>query len=310
VTGRQRSREAAARFVDDCDTGRLPGHRTLVPERPAAEAAGRGSPAAAGTRCGWGRAAPLSSPTPRCAIDAGRPTVRTWLFSVEQAVLLDNWDPIGLRGTASESYRVDDLFVPEDISGPSEDPSLRGEQGPLCAFPRHALYSVGNASVGLGIARGVLDTFVELTSRKTPRGAGRLADNAVIQAELARSEARLGGARGLPTRLGDRDLPTDRSHGPNRRDGPSAGAPRRLPYNNGRRRGRHWTYKPPWPTQSSLAATWSAAFATSIHCRRRSSRATRIMKLSARYRSAPRPRCFLAASRRFRSRYSNWLLLP
>jgi hypothetical protein len=34
------------------------------------------------------------------------------------------------------------------------------------------------------------------------------------------------------------------------------------------------------------------------------------MKLSARYRSAPRPRCFLAASRRFRSRYSNWLLLP
>ena len=169
--------------------------------------------------------------------------MRTWLFSVEQAVLLDNWDPIGLRGTASESYRVDDLFVPEDISGPSEDPSLRGEQGPLCAFPRHALYSVGNASVGLGIARGVLDTFVELTSRKTPRGAGRLADNAVIQAELARSEARLGGARGLPTRLGDRDLPTDRSHGPNRRDGPSAGAPRRLPYNNGRRRGRDWTYK-------------------------------------------------------------------
>src|SRR5262249_48526869 len=40
----------------------------------------------------------------------GRPTVRTWLFPVEQATLIDNWDPIGLRGTASESYRVDDLF--------------------------------------------------------------------------------------------------------------------------------------------------------------------------------------------------------
>jgi hypothetical protein len=34
---------------------------------------------------------------------AGRPAVRTWLFSVEQAVLLDNWDLIGLRGTAAES---------------------------------------------------------------------------------------------------------------------------------------------------------------------------------------------------------------
>ena len=79
---------------------------------------------------------------------------------------------------------------------PREDPSLRGEKGPLYAFPRHALYSVGIASVGLGIARGMLDAFVELTSRKTPRGTGRLADNAVIQAELARSEARLGAARG------------------------------------------------------------------------------------------------------------------
>jgi len=33
--------------------------------------------------------------------DAGRPTIRTWLFPLEQARLLDNWDPIGLRGTAS-----------------------------------------------------------------------------------------------------------------------------------------------------------------------------------------------------------------
>jgi alkylation response protein AidB-like acyl-CoA dehydrogenase len=164
-------------------------------------------------------------------------------FSVEQAVLLDNWDLIGLRGTASESYRVDDLLVPEDISSPREDSSLRGEKGPLYAFPRHALYSVGIASVGLGIARGMLDAFVELTSRKTPRGTGRLGDNAVIQAELARSEARLGAARGYPLDSVTEIYPADRFHRPNRRDGPSAGAPRRLPYNNGRRRGRDWTYK-------------------------------------------------------------------
>jgi alkylation response protein AidB-like acyl-CoA dehydrogenase len=110
--------------------------------------------------------------------------------------LPDNRDPIVRRGTASESYRVDDLFVPEDISGAREDPSLRGEKEPLYAFPRPALYSVGIASVGLGIARGTLDAFVELTSRKTPRGTGGLADNAVIQVELARSETRLGAARG------------------------------------------------------------------------------------------------------------------
>jgi alkylation response protein AidB-like acyl-CoA dehydrogenase len=127
--------------------------------------------------------------------DAGRPVVRTWLFPVEDAVLLDNWDPIGLRGTASESYTVEDLFVPEEFTGTREDPTLRREPGPLYAFPQQTLYSVGIASVALGIARGMLDAFVELASRKTPRGTGRLADNAVIQAEVARAEARLGAAR-------------------------------------------------------------------------------------------------------------------
>ena len=126
---------------------------------------------------------------------AGRPVVRTWLFPVEDAVLLDNWDPIGLRGTASESYTVEDLFVPEEFTGTREDPTLRREPGPLYAFPQQTLYSVGIASVALGIARGMLDAFVELASRKTPRGSGRLADNAVIQAEVARAEARLGAAR-------------------------------------------------------------------------------------------------------------------
>jgi alkylation response protein AidB-like acyl-CoA dehydrogenase len=127
--------------------------------------------------------------------NAGRPTIRTWLFPVEEARLLDNWDPIGLRGTASESYTVADLFVPEEFTGTREDPSLRREPGPLYAFPQQTLYSVGIASVALGIARGMLEGIVELALRKTPRGTGRLADSAVIQAEIARAEARLGAAR-------------------------------------------------------------------------------------------------------------------
>src|SRR5271157_583507 len=55
----------------------------------------------------------------------GRPTIRTWLFPVKEATLLDNWNPIGLRGTASESYTVKDLFVPEELTGTREDLTLR-----------------------------------------------------------------------------------------------------------------------------------------------------------------------------------------
>jgi alkylation response protein AidB-like acyl-CoA dehydrogenase len=126
---------------------------------------------------------------------AGRPTLRSWLFPVEEATLLDTWDPIGLRGTASDSYTVADLFVAEEFSSTREDPNLRREPGRLYAFPQQTMYSVGIGSVALGIARGMLDAFIELASRKTPRGTGRLADSAVVQAEVARAEARLGAAR-------------------------------------------------------------------------------------------------------------------
>jgi alkylation response protein AidB-like acyl-CoA dehydrogenase len=125
----------------------------------------------------------------------GRPAIVSWLFPSSSATLLDNWSPIGLRGTGSESYEVHDLFVPEAYSSTREDPEARRERGRLYAFPQQTLYSVGIATVALGIARGMLDAFMELASNKTPRGMGRLADSSVIQAEVARAEARLGAAR-------------------------------------------------------------------------------------------------------------------
>ena len=124
-----------------------------------------------------------------------RPTVRTLLFPAREATLLDTWNTIGLRGTASDSYSVDDVFVPEAFSTTREDPTLRRERGPLYAFTQQGLYAVGVAAVASGIARAMLSEFVALASRKTPRGLTRLADSAVVQAEVARAEARLGSAR-------------------------------------------------------------------------------------------------------------------
>ena len=125
----------------------------------------------------------------------GRPTVRTLLFPAEQATLIDTWHTIGLRGTASDSYSVDDLFVPEAFSTTREDPTLRREKGPLYAFTMQGLYAAGVAAVALGIARAMLSEFVDLAARKAPRGLTRLADSALVQADVARMEARLGSAR-------------------------------------------------------------------------------------------------------------------
>jgi indole-3-acetate monooxygenase len=125
----------------------------------------------------------------------GHPTVRTLLFPANEATLHDTWRTIGLRGTASDSYSVNDVFVSEAFSSTREDPTLRRERGPLYAFTMQCLYATGVAAVAFGIARAMLSEFITLASRKSPRGLTRLADNAVVQAEVARAEARLGSAR-------------------------------------------------------------------------------------------------------------------
>lgn len=127
---------------------------------------------------------------------AGRPTIRTLLFPAADAHLHDDWDVIGLRGTSSVSYTVEDVFVPEAYSATREDPSLVREAGRMYAIPQQGLYTVGAAGTALGIARGMLEAFVALATHKTPRAlAGPLAANPWVQTEFAWTEARLGAAR-------------------------------------------------------------------------------------------------------------------
>lgn len=125
----------------------------------------------------------------------GRPFIMSLLFPREQATLLDTWHTIGLCGTASDSYRVEDVFVAEAFTGTRETPEKRREPGALYAFPQQAIYAVGVAAVALGIARAMLDAFMELAADKTPRGLSRLADSAGVQGGVGKAEVRIGAAR-------------------------------------------------------------------------------------------------------------------
>jgi len=137
--------------------------------------------------------------TPRLRSD-GTPVVRTMLFPKSQTKFTDIWHTIGLRGTASNQYEVDDLFVPEPYSVDvlsRRDGSLTREAGLLYRFSSLSLYAGGFAGVALGIARGMLKEFIVLARDKIPRGArNTLRNNNVIQAQVAQSEARLSSARG------------------------------------------------------------------------------------------------------------------
>ncbi len=126
----------------------------------------------------------------------GRPYIISLLFPTDRARLIDVWDTIGLRGTASDAYELDDLFVPDAFASSREDPSLRREPGKLYGFTMQGLYAVGATGVALGLARAMLNSFIEVARRKTPRGLGPLATSPTAQALVARATARLDASRG------------------------------------------------------------------------------------------------------------------
>ncbi|MBR0652862.1 acyl-CoA dehydrogenase [Roseomonas terrae] len=128
----------------------------------------------------------------------GSPYERTMLFPRDAITMTENWQVMGLRGTGSDTYSVTNLFVPEAYTvrrDRDEERQALGH-GPLYRFTTTHLYATGFASVALGIARGMLDSFVALASAKTPWSSTRmLRDSPALQSGLAQAEGRWRAAR-------------------------------------------------------------------------------------------------------------------
>jgi alkylation response protein AidB-like acyl-CoA dehydrogenase len=133
--------------------------------------------------------------TPR-KLPNGRPQVRTMIFRKSEAQIIDNWHVLGLRGTGSDSYALDDHFVPQQFTAGRDNPAELREKGPLYQFTSGMIYAMSFAHVSMGIAKGAFDAFIEIARDKVPRGAkGTLRENNVIQAQVSQCEARLKSAR-------------------------------------------------------------------------------------------------------------------
>ncbi len=123
---------------------------------------------------------------------------RTMLVSAESVKWTDIWSTVGLRGTASDQFALNDFFVRSDHSITREFDRECREGGPLYRMSNGTCYQVGFAGVACGIARGALDCFIDLARNKVARGyKGPLRDNAVVQSGLAQAEANLRAARAL-----------------------------------------------------------------------------------------------------------------
>ena len=125
----------------------------------------------------------------------GLPVTRSLLAPVEKGTILDNWSTVGMRGTGSHDFTLEDVFVPEENSfllfGPPQ------ESGPLY-HPRLSLIAAWApvAANSLGMARGAMDAFLDLASETGSTGSATpLRERPAVQTKVAEAEAIIGAAR-------------------------------------------------------------------------------------------------------------------
>ena len=101
-----------------------------------------------------------------------RESGRVMLIPKNDVKFVDFWPVHGLRGTASFSFEVEDLFIPEERTySPTNQPR---EDGPVYGIPITLLFASGFSTVALGIAQASLGTAMDLAEIKIPGRASRL----------------------------------------------------------------------------------------------------------------------------------------
>ena len=145
---------------------------------------------------------------------AGTDEQKTFVYPKSSAKLNDNWHTLGLRGTASNEYSLDNVFIPEAFSAYLNEARDRRSDSPLYKFTTNQLYSVGFGGVALGIARGMMQDFLAMPRDAPRRGAAKpLAYNNVVQSHFAKCDASWRSARYFLHAAADEALETIEEHG-------------------------------------------------------------------------------------------------
>lgn len=154
--------------------------------------------ASGGRHTGWlGAHSAVQNPDGTPHLRHGKPDDRSFVFDRSEARIIDDWQVLGLRGTGSDTYTVEDLFVP-DARAPARDAlEERREKGPLYTIGSTLLYATGFCGVTLGIGRRMLETYVELVrgGKQSRASINPMSMNNATQREIGLLEARLSAAR-------------------------------------------------------------------------------------------------------------------
>jgi alkylation response protein AidB-like acyl-CoA dehydrogenase len=125
---------------------------------------------------------------------AGQDLLMVAIVPKDQAQVIDNWHVAGLRGSGSFDFRLDEVFVPAEMTFERAASACRG--GALFNAEAHVFLSNELPPLAVGIARRALDEMIALagSTSRLPGGTA-LSERAVFHKELGRAEVRIRAAR-------------------------------------------------------------------------------------------------------------------
>lgn len=115
--------------------------------------------------------------------DDGEESVRAFAFYPEEVKVMHDWGAFGLRGTASHSWQVDDVFVPEERSF-IVGSTMWSVSNPMYRLSFRLMASVTGVPVRLGIARRFFELATELIRPQFEDEAKRHMSEAAQNREL------------------------------------------------------------------------------------------------------------------------------
>lgn len=132
---------------------------------------------------------------PEAPSEPGPPELISFVIPAREVEIEDTWDVSGLRGSGSDHYRLNGVFIPEELTFPFPAAAPR-RGGALFALPFIAFTTSGHVGFALGAARGALDEIVRVAPHRVRLWTQvQVGAHAAFQMDLGRAEARLGAAR-------------------------------------------------------------------------------------------------------------------
>jgi indole-3-acetate monooxygenase len=126
---------------------------------------------------------------------SGLPALRVVFLRPEQVVLRGNWNVLGLAGTGSYDYTVEEQFVAEGFSFPLLTAVPR-RGGPMYNLGLFGIVASGHAGFALGVGSRALDELLALVPTKQRMGQfTSVADEQLFQHDFAMHDAAMRAAR-------------------------------------------------------------------------------------------------------------------